>query len=361
MNIGLWIVAVLVLLAAIVAAWVYRRRPPGEQTAEVAEKVPLPVETGRQEFTEREVLARVHAMAFDDGGAGADDTGPSGADHAGVIQLVDAALTGSRADTRHAPRRPLLLPRLLQAVNDEDASLGDIGAIIARDPALTGNLLRIANSALYRAWPQPIESIDRAMLLIGIDGVRHLIATAILQPVLGSGRGVFDRAAAITWHHALLAATAAAMGARQLGRDDAFRAQLLGLVHGLAAIMVLRTARDAYAQHAPLPPSATVIDALLERWTAPTARRLARDWDLSNELASALGGQRTDVALDALGPLARSLRVGRVAGAAALLHGRGVIDREAALALLQRMGLRQELAAQVWERLATAVTESFAV
>jgi HD-like signal output (HDOD) protein len=40
----------------------------------------------------------------------------------------------------------LLLPKLIQAVNDNQSSGRDIAALIGQDPALAGNLLRIANS-----------------------------------------------------------------------------------------------------------------------------------------------------------------------------------------------------------------------
>jgi len=53
-----------------------------------------------------------------------------------------------------------MLPQLLGALNDPDASGRDIAGIIARDPALAANLLKLANSTFYRSHAVPVESLD---------------------------------------------------------------------------------------------------------------------------------------------------------------------------------------------------------
>ena len=83
------------------------------------------------------------------------------------------------------------LPKLLQAINDETASRGALSQIIAGDPALAGNLLRLANSPFYRHSPEPIESLDRAVAMLGIEGLRSMIAAALMQPVFRISGGGF--------------------------------------------------------------------------------------------------------------------------------------------------------------------------
>lgn len=87
---------------------------------------------------------------------------PTDPAQAAVLAAVGAALDHVDLRPQLLPRRPQLLPQLMRAVNDPDASGRGIAAIIAQDPALAANLLRIANSALYRpqggrwkAWSGP--------------------------------------------------------------------------------------------------------------------------------------------------------------------------------------------------------------
>ena len=108
---------------------------------------------------------------------------------------VAATLTNIVDKPNYAPRRPMQLPKLLQAINDETASRGALSQIIAGDPALAGNLLRLANSPFYRHSPEPIESLDRAVAMLGIEGLRSMIAAALMQPVFRiSGGGLRNSA-----------------------------------------------------------------------------------------------------------------------------------------------------------------------
>lgn len=61
---------------------------------------------------------------------------------------------------------PDSVTRLKACMDDDAASMDDIAEIIAFDPSLTTQLLRIANSALYR-FPNKIETITKALQIIG--------------------------------------------------------------------------------------------------------------------------------------------------------------------------------------------------
>src|SRR5712672_2188361 len=95
--------------------------------------------------------------------------------HQEVAAATAAALHDAATQQRYAPRRPNMLPRVLSASNDDSFSRRDLAALIAQDPSLVGNLLKIANSSYYRVTPEPVESVDRAVVLLGTDGIRSLV------------------------------------------------------------------------------------------------------------------------------------------------------------------------------------------
>lgn len=195
----------------------------------------------------REILQRLYAVAFD--GAPVDDSSVAArSGHVEVVAATMAVLDRIETQPRYARRRPQLLPQLMGAVNDPDASLRRIATIIAQDPALAGNLLRITNSAMYRVQSRPVESIERAVTVVGTEGIRLMIAAVLVQPVMNVGGSVFGRFPTVVWEHTLLAATAAADRAKLLEGEDAFAAQLLGLLHGLGSIIVVQVLRDEYAR-----------------------------------------------------------------------------------------------------------------
>ncbi|MBN1239520.1 MAG: HDOD domain-containing protein [Gammaproteobacteria bacterium] len=277
---------------------------------------------------EAEVFSRLHALAL-----GVEQI-PAAlpARHEGVLAAVASAISSGAAESRYAMRRPRLLPQLLHAMNDDETNRRELARIISQDPALVGNLLKLANSALYRISPQPVESIDRAVAVLGTDGIRSLVAAAMMQPVFRPAGGRFASFPGVAWEHTFRSAAAAEAHAAFAEKTDRFAAQLLGLLMGLGAIVVFRIARDRYSARKGLKPDPAVVAAALEANTADTARRIAAGWKLSDRILEALQGEAPRTRSVAPTPLGRSLRFGRLIGAVATLHAGGVIDAAAARA-----------------------------
>jgi HD-like signal output (HDOD) protein len=299
----------------------------------------------------RELLSRLHAVAFEDAaltGNAAIEPAPG---HAEVTAAANAILSRIETQPRYTPRRPQLLPQLMRTVNDADASGREIAAIIGQDPALAGNLLRIASSAFYRVQSEPVESIERAVAMVGTDGIRRIIAAALVQPVISDGGGVFARFPTIIWEHTLVAAAAAAEHAKRVERDDAFAAQLVALLQGLGSIIVVQVVRDQYASRPGLVPDARIAGALLERWAVSTARRIAESWELSDRIGTALADQLREAGPAELSPLGRSLRFGQQAGAVSMLCRHGRMDDAEASRVMASLDSNADAVDTIWKRL----------
>lgn len=72
---------------------------------------------------------------------------------------------------------PEVYPKIRQTIDDVSTDTNDLAKIVRMDPNLTSALLRIINSAFY-GFPQPIQSISRAVQLLGI-GQLHEISLSI--------------------------------------------------------------------------------------------------------------------------------------------------------------------------------------
>jgi HD-like signal output (HDOD) protein len=262
---------------------------------------------------------------------------------------VAATLINIVDQPNYAPRRPMQLPKLLQAINDENASRGALSQIIAGDPALAGNLLRLANSPFYRHSPDPIESLDRAVAMLGIEGLRSMIAAALMQPVFRISGGGFAQFGDVTWEHSLFAANAAETHASMVDSADPFAAQLLALILGLATIVVFSVARDAFLSRQ-RKPDAAYISALIDAHAIGVARQVAASWELSERIDTALAEQLAPQTTPR-SPLGRALQFGIFIGALAVLRGRGAINNEVASEVLKSAGPATNAAERVWTRL----------
>jgi HD-like signal output (HDOD) protein len=305
----------------------------------------LPAPQASDGLTSEQVLHKLNELAF---ARELQSTAPA---HPEIIEAVTQVLETAANDPRYAPRRPMLLPQLMRAVNDTDTSRRELATLIAKDPALVGSLLKLANSPFYRVSAQPVESVDRAVAVIGSEGIRSLIAAALVQPVFRIAGGEFSQFPEVIWEHTFLAAKAAETYAAVVVNSDPFAAQLLALMNGLGSIVVFRIALDQYATRIRLKPDAATIVALLDAHSASVARSIAASWELSGRILAALEDQVPTGMAHEPTPLGRSLRFGRVIGALAVLNAKGVIDDAAADASLLANGAAGAHFERIWERL----------
>ena len=264
-----------------------------------------------------------------------------------------AALEDAATQERYAPRRPAMLPRLMSAANNENVSRRELASIIARDPSLVGSLLKIANSSYYRVTPAPVESVDRALALLGTDGLRSLVSTALMQPIFRIAGASFPRFPEIAWEHTFRAASAAVPYAVIVEKSDPFAAELLSLLLGLARIVDFSRGAGPLRQRARTAAGCEPDRSLLDSQSVPTARRIGASWELTERTLSALGSgdatanedsaasaapQETSDAGSPSGeaamadakrqPSGSALEFGRIVGALAVLRIYRAIDSE---------------------------------
>jgi HD-like signal output (HDOD) protein len=272
------------------------------------------------------------------------------AEHIRVAMLVASTLQTVATDAKYAPRRPLLLPELVRAVNDSDTTRKELARMIARDPALVGSLLKIANGPIYRRGSHAVESLERALAVLGTQGTRSLVAAALLQPVFRAANGGDEQFAEIVWEHTQRSAAAAELHASAVEAADPFTAQLVAIVMGLAAIVVYRCALDQYAARK-LKPEPTAIASLLDDQAPKVARQIAASWELSEGVLAALDEQQQTRVERPPSALGRSLRFGVWVGALSLLRSHDRIDDDAGLATLAAAGGVGERFERLWGRL----------
>jgi HD-like signal output (HDOD) protein len=275
--------------------------------------------------------------------------------HALVLQEVGESVASSIHDKDYFPRRPMLLPRLLQAINDTEHTRQHLVNLIIQDPTIAGAVLQRANSAFYRVSPAPVERLDRAVAMLGAAGLRGLVATAIMQPVFRVPKGYFEAFADITWEHAKRSAQAAEACAKADRTSDPFVAQLLGLLGSVAGIVLFRLTMDKYREQPNLKPRAEVFITVMQRHRSELAGMIVRSWQLSDMSVLAADEQVRKVPPPQMSPLGRAMYYGELCGALAVMNARGNYAADAATQLLTDQGLAPEAAAEAWR---AAVAES---
>jgi HD-like signal output (HDOD) protein len=355
------LLAVAAAVVAVLVGLLYRRLRAAEEAAEqqaagVEPSANSPSELSVDEnpidySTEATAAAveQAYRLAFSAGRNEYQITAP----HELVLQQVGENVASSIHDMDYFPRRPMLLPRLLQAINDTEHTRQHLVNLILEDPTLAGAVLQRANSAFYRVSPAPVERLDRAVAMLGAAGLRGLMATAIMQPVFRVPKGYFEAFADVTWEHARRSAQAAEACAQADRTSDPFVAQLLGLLGSLAGIVLFRLTMDKYREQPTLSPRAEVFITVMQRHRSELAGMIVRSWKLTDMSVLAADEQIRKLPPLQMSPLGQAMYYGELCGALAVLNVRGDYAAEAATQLLADQGLAPETAAAAW-RAATA-------
>jgi HD-like signal output (HDOD) protein len=153
--------------------------------------------------------------------------------------LVEPALRALISGTVSLPSTPSLYTELMEAVRSSEASVQQLGAIIARDPAMTAKVLQLVNSAFFgisRAVGSPAD----AVAFLGVDAIAALAlsisAFSLFQP-LGAKRFSIEQ---LQGHSVAVAGIAREIAKSQKNRpkslvDDTFTA---GILHDLGKLML---------------------------------------------------------------------------------------------------------------------------
>jgi HD-like signal output (HDOD) protein len=362
------VIAVALGLGAVIGAialWRARSRgaPRADAVAAAAatralEIEPAPAAAGAVEVTSGKLpaaLARASELLWQHAfRIGAEPTALAEA-HRPVREAILAAASGGALPDRFFPRRPMLMPQLQAAVNDPNAAATRLAGIIAQDPVLAGDVLRLANSVFYRMSPEPVETIQRAIIVCGTDGLQSLAATALMQPVFRGGQEAFARFPALLWERSVRASIAAELYAQRRRSGERLTAQLLTILDALGPLVVYRMTMDQYRSAAPLQPAPRLLVEMITRCGGDLSRRVAEHWDSPPRLVAALAiagsGLSPSEDRQGLGVLVDALRTGQLLGTLSLLESERVLDAAAVQHLAKEAGVEDELFVSVWTRL----------
>ncbi|HTN34329.1 MAG TPA: HDOD domain-containing protein [Marinobacter sp.] len=178
------------------------------------------------------------------------------------------------------PRQPLSLPMLMRALSDESADRNRLTEIILADPSLTNQLLQVTNSPYFRTGDHIIESVDQAVFILGVNGIRNVVSAAVMRPMMAARN---SREALFTqrvWRWGLTCARASELIAKINGADTSAHF-MVGLLPALAYITLLRElqkiCRDQTGHSDPGP---ALIRLALSRYQWATCQLLATEWNL---------------------------------------------------------------------------------
>jgi len=153
------------------------------------------------------------------------------------VKLITTDLLRRRiGDLGALPVMPSVLQSLTECLSSsaENVNIDRVVELISYDKSLASQVLRMANSALFRRRNE-VESLRDGILSLGIWRIRDLVYSCTLPALLGNSKeGI---APTIFWRHALGTALVSQHLAQRLAIPNVEKFYLAGLLHDLGILV----------------------------------------------------------------------------------------------------------------------------
>jgi HD-like signal output (HDOD) protein len=142
---------------------------------------------------------------------------------------------------------PEVTNQIIKTVEDPNSTAAKLHTIVSHDPALVTRILKVVNSAFY-GLPGQIGSIDRAIVLLGLNAVKNLAVAASLGQLFRGAKLCDGFTPKDLWTHCIAVGVTARDLAKQLKLPVADEAFLAGMIHDVGLLISLQTAPEQLRQ-----------------------------------------------------------------------------------------------------------------
>ncbi len=186
------------------------------------------------------------------------------------------------------PTFSVVVARLSSLIRNDQVGAGEYENVIRLDPALTANLLRLANSPFF-GLRRKVTSVRQAITLMGIKRIFELATSASFSRILPPKIPGFEIDAADLWKHSVAVAIMAERLARATRMNPPEMVFTAGLLHDIGKLAIGALLLDEQArvqntmqnedmsfvgaEHAVIGTDHTEVGALM-----------AKEWDLPHEV-----------------------------------------------------------------------------
>jgi putative nucleotidyltransferase with HDIG domain len=131
------------------------------------------------------------------------------------------------------PTIPVVATKVMQLIENENATAEELSKIVASDPAVAARVLKISNSSYYGCQRQ-IQTLSHAIVVLGFATLKSLIVAASVKQVY-QPYGLTEK---MLWEHSFGAGLAARIIAKETRAASEEEAFLGGLFHDIGKIIM---------------------------------------------------------------------------------------------------------------------------
>lgn len=245
-----------------------------------------------------------------------------------LVRALDEAV--SRRNVR-VPPYPSTAMQLQAVLARDEYDVEELVEAMRTDQAFTGNLLRLANSPLYRRGGE-VRSVSNAVMRVGARELTRLaMAAAVSATTLGGSLQSIRR---LLWRRSLAAASVSETLA-PFFKVESGEAFVAGLLHEVGKVLALQICEEVLAKHHEPAVDEPMVMRQIERTQRAFGAMVAERWQLPTALAEVISS------VDPVSPL------GEVVQQADRIVASLEEHRQVNRAMLEALGINAEAAREL--------------
>jgi putative nucleotidyltransferase with HDIG domain len=141
-------------------------------------------------------------------------------------------------DITKLPPMSNVVLRVMTLIQNPSVSIQELANEISKDPAVTATIIKLSNSAYYRA-SKPIRTVSESLMTLGIKTVKEIILLSASKKIISKDLPAYQIEADAMWLHSLIVAELSAkistLKKTNIARDLAFTS---GLLHDIGKVIL---------------------------------------------------------------------------------------------------------------------------
>lgn len=204
----------------------------------------------------------------------------------GELELSDTegALLGKlyqacKTDNLALPTLPKVAKAIQDAMKDPEITSAKLARIVQMDLAVTGGLIRLSNSVMYRA-AKPIPDVRNAIIRLGMEVTRSAVVSMSMQQLFKTKSPLMKHHMKTAWNRSVHISALSYVIARHCPKFNPEQAMLAGLVHDVGVIPILD-----YVSRNEITVEEDELDAAIIKLHVMVGELVVEYWGLGPEIA----------------------------------------------------------------------------
>ncbi|MBU1341839.1 MAG: HDOD domain-containing protein [Proteobacteria bacterium] len=174
--------------------------------------------------------------------------------------------------------------RIQQEIQKKEVQISKIEKLIIADPAMSSQILKVANSAFFRGLSK-VMTIREAIVRMGLDEITRMALILTQKKLYETNDTFIKNYRNALWQHALVCALVSQWVAREAGFEETtqevFFASLMHDIGKLFLITVIEKIKSA--KDVPFMPSSAVINEIIKGQHAEQGYNLLKKWNIPDK------------------------------------------------------------------------------